>query len=152
MSHYISNFTFGPYQLDLTKRILMCEDKNISLTPKATDLLVILVSNVGQLVETDELLREVWPNTDVEEANLAQFPAKRHLAAEPSVIAVFPFHNTTANLEFGSFADTVTDTVIKSLSRQSNVRVMSHSAVDHYRTGNIDPKKPVRSCLPARFW
>ena len=44
----------------------------ISLTPKATEILFMLVTNAGQLVEKDELLKEVWPDTFVEESNLTQ--------------------------------------------------------------------------------
>src|SRR4026208_2550304 len=66
------SYEFGPYRLDLSKRVLTCDGETISLTPKATEILVLLVLNAGQLVEKDELLKEVWPNTFVEEANLSQ--------------------------------------------------------------------------------
>lgn len=65
-------YEFGPYQLDLTKRVLSCAGETISLTPKATEILIMLVANAGQLIEKDELLREVWPDTFVEESNLTQ--------------------------------------------------------------------------------
>ncbi len=72
MSHKTNSYEFGPYYLDLRKRVLMRDGEGISLTPKATDILVMLVTNAGQLVEKDELLKEVWPDTFVEESNLAQ--------------------------------------------------------------------------------
>ena len=65
-------YEFGPYQFDLSKRAVERSGETISLTRKAIDILVVLVANAGQLVEKDELLREVWPDTFVEEANLAQ--------------------------------------------------------------------------------
>ncbi|HKY42067.1 MAG TPA: winged helix-turn-helix domain-containing protein, partial [Pyrinomonadaceae bacterium] len=65
-------YEFGPYRLDSSKRVLTCEGETISLTPKATDILLILVTNAGELVEKDELIRQVWPDTFVEEANLTQ--------------------------------------------------------------------------------
>lgn len=65
-------YEFGPYRLDSSKRVLTCEGETISLTPKATDILIILVRNAGELVEKDELIRQVWPDTFVEEANLTQ--------------------------------------------------------------------------------
>ena len=65
-------YEFGPYRLDSSKRVLTCEGETISLTPKATDILIILVTNAGELVEKDELIRQVWPDTFVEEANLTQ--------------------------------------------------------------------------------
>jgi len=65
-------YEFGPYQLNLTKRILTRAGETVCLRPKATDILLLLVTNAGRLVERDELLRAVWPDTFVEEANLTQ--------------------------------------------------------------------------------
>jgi DNA-binding winged helix-turn-helix (wHTH) protein/tetratricopeptide (TPR) repeat protein len=78
------SYEFGPYQLDSGKRVLTCKGETISLTPKATEVLVMLVANAGQLVEKDELLREIWPDTFVEEANLTQniFMLRRALGDE----------------------------------------------------------------------
>lgn len=72
MPHHIDNYEFGPYRLDSNKRILTCDGETISLTPKAIDILIRLVTSAGQLVGKDELLREIWPDTFVEESNLTQ--------------------------------------------------------------------------------
>ena len=72
MTHNDLRYEFGPYQLDPNKRILTREGEGIQLTPKATEILIMLVKHAGQLVEKDELLKEVWPDTFVEEANLSQ--------------------------------------------------------------------------------
>jgi DNA-binding winged helix-turn-helix (wHTH) protein len=42
----------------------------VPLTPKAFDVLLLLVSSQGQVVGKDELLSRVWPDTIVEENNL----------------------------------------------------------------------------------
>jgi len=65
-------YEFGPYHLNVSKRVLTCAGATIALTPKASEILVILVTNAGQLVEKDELLQQIWPDTFVEESNLAQ--------------------------------------------------------------------------------
>lgn len=65
-------YQFGPYHLDLSTRILTCNGEIISLTPKATEILIMLVKHAGQLVEKDELLAKIWADTFVEEANLTQ--------------------------------------------------------------------------------
>src|ERR1051325_9546554 len=65
-------YQFGPYQFDLGNRILTRHGETISLTHKATDILIMLISNAGQVVEKDELLAKVWAETFVEEANLTQ--------------------------------------------------------------------------------
>jgi TolB-like protein/Tfp pilus assembly protein PilF len=54
------------------------------LTPKATEILLVLLKNAGQLVKKEELLNEVWSDTFVEEANLTQniFTLRRALDEE----------------------------------------------------------------------
>ena len=66
-------YEFGPYRFSLAQRVLTRDGEIISLTPKATEILVRLVVNAGQLLEKDDLLKEVWPDTFVEEANLTQY-------------------------------------------------------------------------------
>ncbi len=63
-------FDFGDFTLALTERLLLCSGEPVSLTPKAFDLLVVLVGRAGHLVSKDDLLRKVWPDTLVEEVNL----------------------------------------------------------------------------------
>ena len=77
-------YQFGPYQLDVSNRILTRHGEVISLTPKATEILIMLVKHAGQLVEKDELLTMIWADTFVEEANLTQniFLLRRALGDE----------------------------------------------------------------------
>ena len=72
MPHNNFCYEFENYRLDITQRVLTREGRAISLTPKATDVLLILLQNAGQLVERDSLITEVWPDSFVEEANLTQ--------------------------------------------------------------------------------
>ena len=65
-------YEFAGHYLDVAERVLTRDGQPISLTPKATDVLLILLQNAGQLVEKDELINEVWPDAFVEEANLTQ--------------------------------------------------------------------------------
>jgi TolB-like protein/Tfp pilus assembly protein PilF len=71
MPHNLA-YEFGPFRLDCGKRVLTRAGEVIWLAPKATEILMMLLANAGELVEKDELLREVWPDTFVEEANLTQ--------------------------------------------------------------------------------
>src|SRR5258708_39135983 len=64
-------FEFGPFRLDTSEGTLWRDGKRIPLTPKATATLVLLASNSGRLVEKDDLLKAVWPDTFVEEGSLA---------------------------------------------------------------------------------
>ena len=62
---------FGPFLLNPGERLLLREGRVVPLTPKAFDLLALLVANPGHLLSKDELIEKVWPGTFVEEANLA---------------------------------------------------------------------------------
>lgn len=65
------SYEFGPFQLDPKERLLLQDGRPISLTPKAFDLLVVLVESSGHLVERTELLKAVWQGSVVEEQNLS---------------------------------------------------------------------------------
>jgi DNA-binding winged helix-turn-helix (wHTH) protein len=66
-----SLYEFGPFRLDVNERLLQRDRQTVSLTPKVFDTLVVLVRHSGHLVRKDHLLAEVWPDTFVEEVNLA---------------------------------------------------------------------------------
>ncbi len=71
MSRQIRHFyDFGPFRLDATKRVLLCDGEMMQLPPKALDILLVLVESGGELVEKEDLMRKVWPDTFVEESNL----------------------------------------------------------------------------------
>jgi Tol biopolymer transport system component/DNA-binding winged helix-turn-helix (wHTH) protein len=62
---------FGPYLFHGRERVLRRADETVALTPKAFDLLAAFVEQPGRLLSKDELLKQVWPDTFVEESNLA---------------------------------------------------------------------------------
>ncbi len=63
-------YEFGSFELDPTERLLLCQGRPVPMTPKAFDMLVALVARSGHLVEKEELMRAVWPDSFVEEGNL----------------------------------------------------------------------------------
>jgi DNA-binding winged helix-turn-helix (wHTH) protein/TolB-like protein/Tfp pilus assembly protein PilF len=65
-------FEFGEFQLDVKERALLRSGEVLQLTPKAFDTLLILVENAGSLVEKDEMMRAIWPDSFVEEIGLAR--------------------------------------------------------------------------------
>jgi TolB-like protein/DNA-binding winged helix-turn-helix (wHTH) protein/Tfp pilus assembly protein PilF len=65
-------FEFGPFRLDPAERLLLRNNQTIPLAPKAFDTLLLLVENSGHLLTKDELMKRLWPETFVEEVNLAQ--------------------------------------------------------------------------------
>lgn len=64
-------YEFGSYTLDARKRVLLSGGEVVPLAPKAVDLLVALVENSGHVLTKGELMKAVWPNSFVEEANLS---------------------------------------------------------------------------------
>jgi len=65
-------YRFGAFQLEPAERRLLRDGEPVSLTPKAFDTLVVLVGRAGHLVEKEELMKALWPDSFVEDANLAQ--------------------------------------------------------------------------------
>ncbi len=65
-------FEFGPFQADLVRRTLSRDGEPVPLTSKGFDTLQVLLQNRDRVMEKDELLKAIWPNSFVEEANLAQ--------------------------------------------------------------------------------
>src|SRR5262245_51071236 len=63
---------FGPFRLETGERLLLRQDERIPLTPKAFETLLALVEHSGRLVQKDDLIKQVWPDAIVEEANLAR--------------------------------------------------------------------------------
>jgi DNA-binding winged helix-turn-helix (wHTH) protein len=62
---------FGAFTLDSGARELLRAGAALHLSPKAFDVLEILVARRPNVVSKDILLAEVWPGKVVEEANLA---------------------------------------------------------------------------------
>ena len=50
----------------------MRNDKAVQLSPKVFETLAFLVENSGHILEKDELIKQLWPDTFVEESSLAQ--------------------------------------------------------------------------------
>lgn len=63
-------YGFGEFLIDTKERTLLRGDKPVELTPKAFDLLSVLVENNGRLVEKEELMSTIWAGSFVEESNL----------------------------------------------------------------------------------
>ena len=66
-------YEFGPFSLDAAERLLTCDGKVISLAPKVLETLLVLVENSGRVMEKEELLKTLWPDSYVEESNLTTY-------------------------------------------------------------------------------
>lgn len=85
-------YEFGPFRLDPTERKLLRGNEIVALTPKTFDTLVILVRNSGHLLEKDDLIRMLWPDTFVEEGSLSNniFLLRKALGEDPAFIETVP--------------------------------------------------------------
>src|ERR1700744_5504336 len=63
-------YEFCRFRFDPENHLLECEGTPILLTPKAFEILLVLVRNGSRLTTKEELMRRVWPDSFVEEANL----------------------------------------------------------------------------------
>jgi len=61
---------FGQFSLDSERRQLIRDGREIHLTPKAFDLLVLLAEKAGRVVSKPELHEHIWPGTFVSDATL----------------------------------------------------------------------------------
>ncbi len=82
IAHY---YEFGPFRLDAVKRLLWRDGEVVPLKSKDFDLLLALVSRSGQMLDKDDLIRHVWPDSIVEEGNLSVhiFALRRALGETP---------------------------------------------------------------------
>jgi DNA-binding winged helix-turn-helix (wHTH) protein/tetratricopeptide (TPR) repeat protein len=65
-------YEFGPFRVDAERSILLCAGEPIALTPKAFQILLVLVRNSTDVVTKDDIMKTVWPDTVVEEGNLTR--------------------------------------------------------------------------------
>ena len=66
------SFEFGPFKVDSRERSVRRSGKLLPLTPKAFDILLVLIQNPDRILEKGDIMKQVWPDTAVEESNLAR--------------------------------------------------------------------------------
>jgi TolB-like protein/Tfp pilus assembly protein PilF len=64
-------YEFGAFSLNASEHLLIRDGQVVALKPKVLDLLLILVQNSGHIVEKEVLMKQIWPDSFVEESNLA---------------------------------------------------------------------------------
>jgi TolB-like protein/DNA-binding winged helix-turn-helix (wHTH) protein/Flp pilus assembly protein TadD len=81
-----SLYAFGEFRLDEQNRLLHRSGDPIALTPKAFEVLLLLIQHSGEVVSKDELMKTVWRDSFVEESNLTQtvFMLRKALCETPA--------------------------------------------------------------------
>ncbi|MBI3476893.1 MAG: transcriptional regulator [Acidobacteria bacterium] len=67
-----TTFVFPPFRMDPNRRLLFCEERLLSLTPKEFDTLLVLVEAAGAVVNKEMLIARVWPDSYVGDGSLAR--------------------------------------------------------------------------------
>ena len=82
-------YEFGAFRLNAAEKCLYQDGRPANLTPKALDILILLVGQAGELVLKETLMDKVWPGTFVEENNLSQqISALRKLLGDEAIETV----------------------------------------------------------------
>jgi DNA-binding winged helix-turn-helix (wHTH) protein/tetratricopeptide (TPR) repeat protein len=78
-------YEFGPFRVDPEKEVLLRAGQPVQLTPKTFQILLVLVRRHQEVVTKDDLMKAVWPDTFVEEANLSRniFMLRKALGETP---------------------------------------------------------------------
>src|SRR5215469_11502545 len=78
-------YEFGPFRVDPEKEVLQRDGNPIPLQPKTFQVLLVLVRHNQEVVTKDDLMKTVWPDTFVEEANLSRniFLLRKALGESP---------------------------------------------------------------------
>jgi DNA-binding winged helix-turn-helix (wHTH) protein/TolB-like protein/tetratricopeptide (TPR) repeat protein len=79
------SFEFDGVSIDVGNRRLIREGEIIRITPKAFDLLLLLVERHGRVLQREVIMESLWPGTSVEESNLTQtvYMLRRALGERP---------------------------------------------------------------------
>src|SRR5262249_18828055 len=67
-----SSYEFGPFVVDAGKRILLRSGEPVPLTSKVFETLLALIENRERVLTKNELLKQVWGDTSVEEGGLTR--------------------------------------------------------------------------------
>ena len=66
------SYEFGPFLLDAGKRRLLRDGEPVPLAPKVLETLLVLIENRERVLTKDELLKQLWGDTIVEEGGLTR--------------------------------------------------------------------------------
>jgi DNA-binding winged helix-turn-helix (wHTH) protein len=78
-------YRFGEFAVDVRTRRVLRNEEELHLSPKAFELLVVLIEDRARALSKAELQQKLWPSTFVLETNLAGLVAEiRHLLGDPA--------------------------------------------------------------------
>lgn len=81
-----SSYEFAPFHLDVRERRLWRGRREIELTKRLFDLLIVMVENHGRLLSIDELMEKAWPKKNVDNASVVVAIGSLRKAMEPDEV------------------------------------------------------------------
>ena len=132
-------YEFGPFRIDTRNRQLLRENELVPLKAKAVDTLLLLIESRGDVVEKDELMQRLWPDSFVEEANLTQNIYTLRKALGGDYIQTVPRRGYRFVADVKE-ADDVADVIVIKERTRTSVRYEEEFDPDeHVLTGNGAP-------------
>ena len=79
-------YRFGPFTLDLEQASLLRDGSPVKIPRKSFEILTLLVKSSGRIVDKNEIMESIWPETFVEDANLTVHISnlRKTLAVDPA--------------------------------------------------------------------
>src|SRR5215467_10077914 len=65
-------YEFGPFRLDVSEHRLLHHQEIVPLGPKVFETLLVLIEHSGHVLQKNELMTTIWPDSFVEESSLTQ--------------------------------------------------------------------------------
>ena len=160
-------YRFGEFTLDAEQKVLLRQGKPLLLAPKVVETLLILVQNSGRIIEKEELMTRLWPDTFVEESNLTytivqlrktlgddarhpryietipkrgyRFISQTEIENKPvASIAVLPFVDMSPDRDQDYFCEGLADELINSLANLPNLHVASRTSSFKFKSSTLD--------------
>src|SRR5215469_6040105 len=146
-------YEFGTFRMDPEKQVLLRDDQPVPVASKAFETLLILVRHSREVVSKDDLMKELWPDSFVEEGNLSQniFMLRKALGDSPEArryIVTMPGKGYRFTAEVRTLTQNGDDVLIA--SRSHSEMVLEHT--DRAPAEAVPALPPSKESLGRRYW
>lgn len=115
-------YEFDRFRIDTANWQLLCEGRPLALKAKALETLLLLIENEGQVLGKDKLMKALWPDSFVEEANLTQnIYMLRKVLGGKGYVETVPRRGYRFTVPIRQWDEADSDLVIRERSRTSVV-------------------------------
>jgi DNA-binding winged helix-turn-helix (wHTH) protein len=147
-------YEFGAFRVDPSERLLLCGEDVISLTPKVFETLLVLIENCGHVLGKEELMQQVWPDSYVEENNLAQnISILRKILAEHAdgmkYIETVPKRGYRFIAQVTEVGER-TDVIVRERTR-ARIVIEEETEDGDFRAGPVRRREALAALAPARI-